>query len=98
MDAQQEDATDNKPQEVVPSGELLFCGSTNWETIGRKQVSDGGASSLPTPTRLHALLGISISFVASGSGVCDRGTFLELFQMAAFLALSSSVCEKLSRV
>ena len=70
MDAltQPEDTTD-KSQELLPSGELLFCGSTNWETIGRKQVSDGGATSLPSPTRLSTLQGISISFVASGSGV-----------------------------
>ena len=29
------------------SGELLFCGGTNWDTVGRSQAPKGGELTLP---------------------------------------------------
>lgn len=49
-----------------PAGELLFCGSSSWETIGKKQTGDG-STLLPSPTRLSVLQGVPIVFVAGGS-------------------------------
>ncbi|XP_043714035.1 protein RCC2 homolog [Telopea speciosissima] len=64
--------TDKKPEEekttVKVGGELLFCGATNWDSIGRR-----GApveSNLVSPTRLRPLVGIDICFVASGCTSC----------------------------
>lgn len=45
-------------------GELLFCGATSWETIGKSKRSSEG--NLVSPTRLRALVGVDIRFVASG--------------------------------
>jgi alpha-tubulin suppressor-like RCC1 family protein len=55
--------------EEPKAGELLFCGGSNWEAIGKKQ-TDGGARGIFLPTRLAALQGIDIAFVASGSASC----------------------------
>ncbi|XP_024361801.1 uncharacterized protein [Physcomitrium patens] len=52
-----------------PAGELLFCGSSSWETIGKKQTGDG-STLLPSPTRLSVLQGVPIVFVAGGSTAC----------------------------
>lgn len=57
------DASKAAPQ----AGELLFCGSTAWETIGRKQANDG-STSLPAPHRLRVLQGVPIVFIAGGAG------------------------------
>ncbi|RRT44531.1 hypothetical protein B296_00043665 [Ensete ventricosum] len=61
---------DTKPEEgenaaVAPAaGEVLYCGGTNWDMLGRK----GGpnAANLVSPTRLRPLVGVDIRFVASG--------------------------------
>ncbi|KAJ4964512.1 hypothetical protein NE237_024451 [Protea cynaroides] len=53
---------------VKESGELLFCGATNWDTVGRKVAS--AAVNLNSPTRLRPLLGVDIRFVASGCTSC----------------------------
>ena len=56
--------TENKVEEKERSGELLFCGATNWDLIGKKK---GPAdTNLVSPTRLRPLVGIDIRFVASG--------------------------------
>lgn len=52
-------------EEAVKGGELLFCGATAWDAIGRRKGLDGN---LVSPTRLRPLIGINISFVASGCG------------------------------
>uniref|UniRef100_A0A6N2KPB5 RCC1-like domain-containing protein n=1 Tax=Salix viminalis TaxID=40686 RepID=A0A6N2KPB5_SALVM len=57
-------------------GELLFCGATCWDIIGRKKGAQEG--NLVSPTRLRPLVGVNIRFVASGSASChcvalDRG-------------------------
>ena len=53
-------------EEKVKGGELLFCGSTAWDTIGRKKTGIEG--NLYSPTRLRPLVGIDIRFVATGCG------------------------------
>lgn len=50
--------------EAVKSGELLFCGATNWDLIGRKKGASD--SNLVSPTRLRPLVGVDIRYVASG--------------------------------
>ncbi|KAM6568096.1 hypothetical protein CsatB_016081 [Cannabis sativa] len=49
-------------------GEILFCGGTSWETIGRKKGPVEG--NLVSPTRLRSLLNVDIRFVASGCASC----------------------------
>lgn len=46
------------------AGELLFCGATCWDIIGRKKGSVEG--NLVSPTRLRPLVGVDIRFVAAG--------------------------------
>lgn len=53
-------------EEEVKGGELLFCGSTNWDTVGRKKT--GVEGNLYSLNRLRPLVGIDIRFVASGCG------------------------------
>ena len=55
-------------------GELLFCGSTNCNTVGRKTTATQG--NLYSPTRLRPLVGINIRYVASG---CRKYFFIALF-------------------
>lgn len=54
-----------KKEEEVKGGELLFCGTTAWDTIGRKKGCEGN---LVSPTRLRPLVGVDIRYVASGCG------------------------------
>ncbi|KAL1343911.1 uncharacterized protein [Arachis hypogaea] len=54
--------------EVVKGGELLFCGGTCWDVIGRRKGSVDG--NLVSPTRLRPLVGVDIRFVASGCTSC----------------------------
>lgn len=53
-------------KEVVKGGELLFCGATCWDIIGRRKGPVDG--NLVSPTRLRPLVGIDIRYVASGCG------------------------------
>ncbi|NP_001288971.1 protein RCC2-like [Brassica rapa] len=48
-------------------GELLFCGATSWDIVGRRKGVEGN---LLSPTRLRPLLGVNIRFVASGCASC----------------------------
>ncbi|WCJ35135.1 Regulator of chromosome condensation (RCC1) family protein [Euphorbia peplus] len=50
------------------SGELLYCGGTGWDIIGRKKGSLDG--NLISPTRLRPLVGLPIRYVASGCASC----------------------------
>ncbi|XP_019244936.1 PREDICTED: protein RCC2 isoform X2 [Nicotiana attenuata] len=52
---------------VVKGGELLFCGCTGWDAVGRRKVAEGN---LISPTRLRPLVGVNICFVASGCASC----------------------------
>jgi len=47
-------------------GELLFCGATCWDIVGRRKGPAEG--NLVSPSRLRPLVGISIRSVASGCG------------------------------
>ncbi|THU64096.1 hypothetical protein C4D60_Mb01t22850 [Musa balbisiana] len=61
---------DTKPKEgenaaVAPAaGEVLYCGGTNWDMLGR--MGGPNAANLVSPTRLRPLVGVDIRFVASG--------------------------------
>ncbi|GAB4839442.1 hypothetical protein Ancab_028964 [Ancistrocladus abbreviatus] len=54
-------------EERARGGELLFCGATSWDTVGRKKT---GVDGLYSPTRLRPLVGVDIRFVASGCVSC----------------------------
>lgn len=56
--------SEKKVEETEKSGELLFCGATNWDLIGRKKGPND--TNLVSPTRLRPLVGVDIRFVASG--------------------------------
>ncbi|KAG0456429.1 hypothetical protein HPP92_024217 [Vanilla planifolia] len=51
-------------EDASEGGELLYCGGTNWDTIGRKATV--AAENLVSPNRVRPLLGVDIRFVASG--------------------------------
>lgn len=51
-------------------GELVYCGATQFDMIGRKGVPGGANGNLVSPTRLRPLVGVDIRFVASGCGKC----------------------------
>lgn len=61
-----------KPEEgdgaALCGGELLYCGSTIWETMGRKTAA--AERNLVSPTRLRTLVGVDVRFVASGCASC----------------------------
>ncbi|OMO75307.1 Regulator of chromosome condensation, RCC1 [Corchorus olitorius] len=54
--------------EKKKAGELLFCGATGWDIVGRKKGAVEG--NLVSPTRLRPLVGVDIRFVASGCVSC----------------------------
>ncbi|KAG1360732.1 putative protein IQ-DOMAIN 32 [Cocos nucifera] len=66
--ADAEKKTEEGEKAAAAAGELLYCGGTNWDVMGRKA---GGplAGNLVSPTRLRPLVGVDICFVASG---CKR--------------------------
>ncbi|XP_055833878.1 uncharacterized protein LOC129902578 isoform X2 [Solanum dulcamara] len=53
---------------VVKGGELLFCGCTSWDSVGRRKGLQEG--NLVSPTRLRPLVGVDICFVAAGCVSC----------------------------
>ncbi|XP_060068574.1 protein RCC2 homolog [Ylistrum balloti] len=81
-----EDAENNGSTEVVGeypdvtlegsmlSGELLLCGGTNWDLIGRKQLpknaKNGGGPNLWGPHRMDNMIGTRVRTVVSGSTAC----------------------------
>lgn len=64
-------------------GELLFCGGTCWDAIGRRKGSVEG--NLVSPTRLRPLVGVDIRFVASGCGMLLHATH---FLVMGFASIS----------
>lgn len=60
--------SENKVEEKKSEkgGELLLCGSTCWDAIGRRKGTLEG--NLVSPTRLRPLVGVDIRFVAAGCG------------------------------
>lgn len=57
---------EKKVEEGVKGGELLFCGTTAWDAMGRRRTTP--EENLVSPTRLRPLMGVDIRFVASGCG------------------------------
>ncbi|KAF1871766.1 hypothetical protein Lal_00020561 [Lupinus albus] len=58
---------EEKENEAVKGGELLFCGATCWDMVGRKKGIDGN---LVSPSRLRPLIGINIRYIAAGCASC----------------------------
>ncbi|XP_047043072.1 protein RCC2-like [Lolium rigidum] len=59
--------------EEKPAGrELLYCGTTRFDIMGRKVkgVMRGSRGNLVSPARLRPLVGVDIRFVASGCAAC----------------------------
>ncbi|GER57048.1 regulator of chromosome condensation family protein [Striga asiatica] len=59
---------EEKKVEEVQGGELLFCGTTAWDAMGRRRTAP--EENLVSPTRIRPLMGIDIRFVASGCVSC----------------------------
>ncbi|KAL5557918.1 hypothetical protein UlMin_034129 [Ulmus minor] len=57
----------DEEKKVEKGGELLFCGATSWDSVGRRKGVEGN---LVAPTRLRPLVGIDIRFVAAGCASC----------------------------
>ncbi|TKY57963.1 RCC2 protein [Spatholobus suberectus] len=55
-------------KEKVKGGELLFCGATCWDIIGRRTGAVDG--NLVSPSRLRPLVGVDIRYVASSCRRC----------------------------
>ncbi|KAI3858836.1 hypothetical protein MKX03_015773 [Papaver bracteatum] len=53
-------------EEVERNGELLFCGGTSWDTLGRTGYLRSPYGNLISPTRLKPLIGVNIRYVAAG--------------------------------
>ena len=64
--------------------ELLYCGGTSFDTMGRKVVG-GAQGNLVSPTRLRPLMGVDIRFV--GSGCSEFPASLPAFEMMCALVL-----------
>ncbi|XP_034675695.1 protein RCC2 homolog [Vitis riparia] len=62
--------SENKVEEKKSEkgGELLLCGSTCWDAIGRRKGTLEG--NLVSPTRLRPLVGVDIRFIAAGCASC----------------------------
>ncbi|XP_024458176.2 uncharacterized protein LOC7477654 isoform X3 [Populus trichocarpa] len=66
VEAEKKAAEETKVEEK--GGELLFCGATCWNVVGRKKGAQEG--NLVSPSRLRPLVGVDIRVVASGSASC----------------------------
>ncbi|KAK3789102.1 hypothetical protein RRG08_029851 [Elysia crispata] len=64
------DAVSYKIEAPMLSGELLFCGATNWDLVGRKALPKGtknvGGPNLWGPNRIAGIKGIKMRSVVSG--------------------------------
>lgn len=63
------DAEKKGEKAAAAAGELLYCGGTNWDILGRK-AGPAPTGKLVSPTRLRPLVGVDIRFVASGCTSC----------------------------
>ncbi|ESO99540.1 hypothetical protein LOTGIDRAFT_213485 [Lottia gigantea] len=73
-DVQDEPAIDITLDPPLTTGELLICGGTNWDLLGRSKVPAGmknkGGPNLLGPHRVKDLMGIKIRTVAAGPTSC----------------------------
>ena len=80
-------------EEKNKGGELLFCGSTCWDIVGRRKGAVEG--NLISPTRLRPLVGVEIRFVASGGGefiaFCFTPTHIHVKASFFFLFFFSNI-------
>ena len=84
------EAESNTEEKQQPAGELLFCGGTNWDTLGRSRTGSS-AGNLVSPTRLRSLLGVDIRVVASGCSELAHSLLLFLrFVLVFFLKIIST--------
>lgn len=65
---------EEEKKEEVKGGELLFCGATCWDIIGRRKGPVDG--NLVSPSRLRPLVGVDIRYVASGCGNLNKKLFI----------------------
>lgn len=65
-------------EKEVKGGELLFCGCTSWDFVGRRKILPEG--NLVSPTRLRPLVGVDICFVAAGCGINFSASFFFFFK------------------
>ncbi|XP_039019983.1 protein RCC2 homolog [Hibiscus syriacus] len=63
-----EKRVEDDEEEKKKGGELLFCGSTGWDIVGRRKGTVEG--NLISPTSLRPLIGVDVRFVASGCVSC----------------------------
>ncbi|QCE16671.1 protein RCC2 homolog [Vigna unguiculata] len=68
MSASEAEKKVEEEREEVKGGELLFCGATCWDIIGRRKGAVDG--NLVSPSRLRPLVGVDIRYVASGCVSC----------------------------
>ena len=68
---------DEEKNQEVKGGELLFCGATCWDIIGRRKGAVDG--NLVSPSRLRPLVGVDIRYVASGCGNFFKKIIVYLF-------------------
>ncbi|XP_030950694.1 uncharacterized protein LOC126712363 [Quercus robur] len=68
VEAEKKVEVEEEQEKKEKAGELLFCGGTCWDAIGRRKGSIEG--NLVSPTRLRPLLGVNIRFVATGCASC----------------------------
>ncbi|MFS7952053.1 hypothetical protein Hanom_Chr07g00602401 [Helianthus anomalus] len=61
---------ENEKKEEVKGGELLFCGVTEWDDVGRRKGSS--ELNLVSPTRLRPLVGVDIRYVAAGCAAAAK--------------------------
>jgi hypothetical protein len=53
---------------AASGGQLVYCGATQFDMIGRKMGPGSSNGYLVSPTRLRPLVGVNIRSVASGCG------------------------------
>ncbi|KAG6537940.1 hypothetical protein ZIOFF_003043 [Zingiber officinale] len=63
-EAEAETKLEEEKAALPVAGEILYCGGTDWDSLGRK--GPPNAVNLASPTRLRPLVGVDIRFVASG--------------------------------
>ncbi|XP_042453382.1 protein RCC2-like [Zingiber officinale] len=67
-EAEAETKLEEEKAALPVAGEILYCGGTDWDSLGRK--GPPNAVNLASPTRLRPLVGVDIRFVASGCTSC----------------------------
>uniref|UniRef100_A0A0E0DJK3 Uncharacterized protein n=1 Tax=Oryza meridionalis TaxID=40149 RepID=A0A0E0DJK3_9ORYZ len=88
--AKGEEKADGAKDAAGSGGELLYCGATNFETMGRKVVG-GAQGNLVSPTRMRSLMGVDIRFVASGCSTLVEMNYLWVLNVFRYKVIKASV-------